>query len=54
MDAIRWQQVERVYHAALEQKTGQRAAFLLEVCGDDDDLRREIESLLAQDLAAAR
>lgn len=53
MDAIRWQQVEQVYHAALEQKPGQRAAFLLEVCGDDDDLRREIESLLAQDLAAS-
>ena len=35
MDAIRWQQVEQVYHAALKQKPGQRAAFLLEVCGDE-------------------
>jgi serine/threonine protein kinase/tetratricopeptide (TPR) repeat protein len=52
MEASRWQQVERVYHAALEQEPGQRAAFLVEVCGDDNDLRREIESLLAQDLAA--
>jgi hypothetical protein len=47
MDASRWQQVERVYYAALEQEPGRRAAFLLEVCGGDNDLRSEIESLLA-------
>jgi serine/threonine protein kinase/tetratricopeptide (TPR) repeat protein len=53
MDASRWQQVERVYYAALEQEPGRRAAFLLEVCGGDNDLRSEIESLLAQDLAVS-
>jgi serine/threonine protein kinase/tetratricopeptide (TPR) repeat protein len=53
MDASRWQQVERVYHAALEHEPGRRAAFLFEVCGDDNDLRREIESLLAQDLVVS-
>jgi serine/threonine-protein kinase len=53
MDASRWQQVERVYHAALEHEPGRRAAFLFEVCGQDNDLRREIESLLAQDLVVS-
>ena len=48
-----WRKIGKREKCGLEQKPGQRAAFLLEVCGDDDDLRREIESLLAQDLAAS-
>lgn len=53
MDASRWQQVERVYQAALEHEPEWRAAFLFEACGEDNDLRREVESLLAQDLAVS-
>src|SRR5216683_2369798 len=45
----RWQQIERMYHAALEREESQRAAYLHEVCAGDDDLRREVESLLAQE-----
>ena len=48
MDPKRWQQIEQLYHAALEQEPGQRNAFLIEVCVGDEDLRREVESLLAQ------
>jgi eukaryotic-like serine/threonine-protein kinase len=43
----RWQQIKQLYHAALERKESQRAAYLHEVCAGDDALRREVESLLA-------
>ncbi len=46
MSPERWRRIEEVYHAALERPPDQRAAFLAEVCGDDDELRREVESLL--------
>src|SRR5216683_2693695 len=45
----RWQQSERMYHAALEREESQRAAYLHEVCAGDDALRQEVESLLAQE-----
>jgi eukaryotic-like serine/threonine-protein kinase len=45
----RWQQIEQIYHAALEREESQRAAYLHEVCAGDDALRREVESLLAQE-----
>jgi eukaryotic-like serine/threonine-protein kinase len=48
----RWATVERLYHAALAQPVGERAAFLAEACADDEALRREVESLLAQDASA--
>jgi Tol biopolymer transport system component len=42
----RWQQVEQLYHSALERGAEGRAAFLAEACGGDEGLRREVESLL--------
>ena len=45
----RWQQVEKICHAALELEESQRAAFREEACGDDEALRREVESLLRFD-----
>jgi serine/threonine-protein kinase len=47
MKADRWPAVERVYHGALERTAEERAAFLREACGSDEELRREVESLLA-------
>jgi len=47
MKAERWPAVERLYHGALERAAEERAAFLSEACGSDDELRREVESLLA-------
>lgn len=41
-----WVQVEQLYHAALEQDDAERRAFLENACGDNDALRREVESLL--------
>jgi eukaryotic-like serine/threonine-protein kinase len=43
-----WSQIELLYHSALEQEEGQRAAFLKKACAGDEELRRELESLLAQ------
>ena len=44
----RWQQIEKLYHSALKQEANRRTAFLQEACAGDEDLRREVESLLAQ------
>jgi serine/threonine-protein kinase len=48
MNPERWRQIEQLYHSALEQEPEQRNGFLAEACQDDADLRREVESLLAQ------
>jgi len=42
-----WKRVEDLYHAALEYAPGERDAFLSSACGDDVELRREVESLLS-------
>ena len=43
----RWQRIEALYHAALERDPANRTAFL-DACGPDENLRREVESLLAR------
>jgi eukaryotic-like serine/threonine-protein kinase len=48
MSESRWSEIERVCQAALERPPESRAAFLAEACGNDEMLRREVESLLAQ------
>ncbi len=42
-----WDRIETIYHAAKELKEDERASFLAKECGSDDDLRHEVESLLA-------
>ena len=49
MNAERWQQVERVYLAALACDRARRSALLDELCANDPELRREVETLLAQE-----
>ena len=53
MKPERWQQVEHLYHAALEHAPDERTAFLDEACGGDRSVRQEVESLLAYDERAA-
>ena len=48
MTPERWQQVSRIYHDALARGSGERASFVREACRDDEALRQEVESLLAQ------
>jgi len=50
MELDRWEQIERLYHAALERGPDAREAFLDEACAGDEDLRREVAGLLACDV----
>src|SRR5262245_6983722 len=47
MDAKRWMQIKEVYDRTLDLSGDERPGFLAEACGGDDDLRHEVESLLA-------
>lgn len=42
----RWQEVKEILYLALEKDPEQRASFLNERCGDDLELRRDVESLI--------
>src|ERR1700722_8747194 len=48
MDSRRRRQIEEFYQAALVRTPETRQAFLDNACGQDSDLRREVESLLQQ------
>jgi serine/threonine protein kinase len=43
----RWQQIEAVFHQALETDPPGRPELLERLCGTDSELRREVESLLS-------
>jgi eukaryotic-like serine/threonine-protein kinase len=45
----RWETLERIYHQAVERPLAERNAFLESACAGDDALRRELESLLANE-----
>src|SRR5207244_3879772 len=47
MTVERWQQIELLYHAAMEREPSDRASFLNNACAGDESLRREVESLLS-------
>src|SRR5687767_1341043 len=49
MDAARWNRIEELLQSALDLEPDQRAAFLDSACGGDGELRREVESLLAEE-----
>src|SRR6266481_6081550 len=49
MTPERFRQIEALYHSARDLEPGQRGVFLTEACGGDEELRREVEALLAQD-----
>ena len=45
--SARWQRIGTVFSDAVELAPAERAGFLDGACGDDRELRREVESLLA-------
>jgi len=47
MTPERWQQVNEIYHDALEIDASQQATFLAQACAGDAELRDEVESLIA-------
>jgi len=48
MKPERWNKIESVFHKALEAGEDRRGTVLEESCAGDEDLRREVESLIAQ------
>ena len=51
MTPERWRQVKEVFDEALLREPSQRTAFLNEACGDDHDLRVEVEGPLDSNLS---
>jgi serine/threonine protein kinase len=49
VDPELWRRVEDLYHRALELEESLRAEFVEHSCGNDEVLRREVESLLAHE-----
>src|SRR6266550_2147487 len=47
MKPERWQQLDKLFHAALEREPVERAAFLDEACAGDQQLKKEVEALIA-------
>lgn len=47
MTPDRWRQIDRLLEAALKRDPVERAAFLAAACASDEELRCEVESLLA-------
>jgi len=54
MEVDRWQRVERVLDAAFETDPDDWQALLEQQCGDDRELRREVETLLGLSSGGAR
>src|SRR5580658_3619628 len=48
MDPDRWKQVDDLLQSVMERPPGERDAFLRQACEGDDELEREVRSLLAQ------
>jgi eukaryotic-like serine/threonine-protein kinase len=48
----RWAQVEQLFHRAAESDPQHRAAVLDEGCGNDWELREQVEALLSSDKSA--
>ncbi len=44
-----WRRAEEIFHAALERSPEARGAFLEEACGEDLELRRQVETLVSKD-----
>src|SRR5262245_45739835 len=46
MTPERWQQIDKLFEQALEKDPDRRGSFLDEACAGNEELRREVESLL--------
>jgi serine/threonine protein kinase/Tfp pilus assembly protein PilF len=49
MNDERWRRIEQLFHEVADLAPGLRAEFLARACAGDDELRRQVESLLAND-----
>jgi hypothetical protein len=48
MSSQRWQQLEEIFQTALDLSETDRAQFINRACGNDPELRREVETLLTR------
>ena len=48
MTPERWEMVSDLFEAALEKEPHERSAFLARMCGSDDELRTEVQSLIRE------
>jgi tetratricopeptide (TPR) repeat protein len=53
MTPERWRQIEEIFHGVIDRAPADRSEFVNRQCGDDAELRGEVESLLAQQVADA-
>ena len=49
MTPERWRQVKEIFDRAVDCGPATRVEYIRERCGDDEELLREVESLLASD-----
>src|SRR5215813_11776149 len=49
MTPERYKQIDKLFEAALQLEPEKRSAFLANACNDDDELRRQVETLLSSD-----
>lgn len=54
MSSEKFKKIEEIYHAVLELAPAKREEYLAKSCGDDEELREEIESLLSFDSNESR
>jgi eukaryotic-like serine/threonine-protein kinase len=47
MDAQRWQKIKNLFDRAQKLESGERRRFLEKACAGDEELRREVEKLVA-------
>ncbi|HEY8410185.1 MAG TPA: serine/threonine-protein kinase, partial [Pyrinomonadaceae bacterium] len=47
MTPERWQQVKQIFNSAINYRPEERGVFISEACSGDEDLRSEVESLIA-------
>ena len=51
MNPERWRRIEELFSTAVERPPAERGAYLTQVCGGDEELRREVLELLAHETA---
>lgn len=51
MNPERWQRIEEVFRTVVDRPAAERETFLTRACDGDEELRREVLSLLARDTA---
>lgn len=51
MSPERWRRIEEIFRATIDRPEPERDAYLTRVCDGDEDLRREVRSLLTRDTA---